>query len=198
MLREKIIMRFNSTIFVRSAIENANGIVHSSPRDLLPIAAAAVAALAVAFTAAPANAANGFKSISISGTDNCLDNATQDAAKLQMWKCSGAQEQNWAQGLNAETSAFTFINQHTGNCITGPEAANGLATMTLCDPAALNQRWTVFYANNPPGSKAGWFQVYRNVASGLCLTTPSSANGTVLRTTTCDSSDINDRWSTRW
>ena len=186
-------MRFNSTIIARARAERAAGNAQYSPRNLLPIAAATVVALVVALAAAPARAEFGFKPIGIARTDNCLDNATQDAAKLQMWKCSGAQEQNWAQEYNSKTSSFTFINQRTGNCITGPASASGPATMAPCDPDAPNQRWTVFYANNP-GS--GWFQVYQNVASGFCLTTPSSANGTVLQTTTCNSSDINDRWST--
>lgn len=186
-------MRSNSTIIARAQAERAAGYAHSAPHDRFPIAAAAAAALLVVLTAAPARAQSGFKPISIARTDNCLDNATQDAAKLQMWKCSGAQEQNWAQGYTTQHGgAFTFINQRTGNCITGPVSASGPATMAPCDPAAPNQVWTVFYANNP-GS--GWFQVYQNVASGLCLSTPSSANGTVLQTTICNSSDINDRWS---
>jgi hypothetical protein len=66
--------------------------------------------------------------------------------------------------------------------------------MAFCDAAATTQQWRVFFADNPLGPPSGWYDVWQNVSSGLCLSTPSVRNGTLLETTPCDPSDQYDRW----
>lgn len=153
---------------------------------------AATATIAVA--GAPAQAA-GFSQINVWNSSHCLDNATENAAKLQMWSCSGGgPQQKWLEGFNTQTGFFTFTNQNTGRCITAPSVGAGTVTMTLCDANATTQQWRVFAADNPLGPPSGWYDVWQNVASGFCLSTPSVANGTLVQTTQCDPSDQNERW----
>ena len=62
-----------------------------------------------------------------------------------------------------------------------------------CNTGDLSQNWQVFAVNNPGGS-AGAYIVWQNMASKLCLTTPSVGNGTLPQAQTCDESDQYDRW----
>lgn len=165
----------------------------SSRRVLSAFVAALLALLAVVVTNAPAQA-SGFSPINVWNSSHCLDNATENAAKLQMWSCSGGSEQKWLEGYNTATGLFTFTNQHTGWCITGPSWGTGTATMAPCNAAASNQQWRVYYADNPYGPPSGWYDVWQNASSGYCLTTPSVGNGTLVQTNVCDPSDQYDRW----
>ncbi|MFF0744774.1 RICIN domain-containing protein [Streptomyces sp. NPDC004111] len=162
-------------------------------RCLYGLVGTAFTVLAVAVTGAPAQAA-GFTPINIWNSTHCLDNATQNASKLQMWSCSGASEQKWLDGFNTQTGLFTFTNQRTGRCITAPASGAGTVTVQFCNAAAATQQWRVFFADNPNGPPSGWYDVWQNVASGLCLSTPSVGNGTLVQTTSCDPSDLYDRW----
>jgi hypothetical protein len=151
---------------------------------------ALLAGTASAAAIAPAQAA-GFTPINIWNSSHCMDNATENAAKVQMWSCNGGSQQNWLEGFNGQT--FTFTNQRTGWCVTAPASGPGAATMAPC-VSAPNQEWIVFFADNPLGPPSGWYDVWQNESSGLCLTTPSVGNGTVLQMTGCDPSDQYDRW----
>lgn len=154
---------------------------------------AMLAMTAVTAAIAPAQAA-GFTPINIWNSSHCMDNATENFAKVQMWSCNGGSQQNWLEGFNPQTGLFTFTNQHTGWCVTAPATGPGTATMATCNPLDPAQQWHVYFADNPLGPPSGWYDVWQNSSSGYCLTTPSVGNGTVLQTTTCDPSDQNDRW----
>jgi hypothetical protein len=165
----------------------------SKRRSLFAVAATLVALLAIAVVATPAQAA-GFTPINVWNSSHCLDNATENAAKLQMWSCSGGSEQRWQEGFNSQTGLFTFINQRTGRCITAPAFWAGTVTMAFCDAAATTQQWRVYAAGNPFGPPSGWYDVWQNVSSGYCLSTPSVGNGTLIQTSVCDPNDQYDRW----
>ncbi|MBT2384324.1 ricin-type beta-trefoil lectin domain protein [Streptomyces sp. ISL-11] len=152
----------------------------------------AMPALSVA-AGAPAQAA-GFSPINVWNSSHCLDNATENATKLQMWSCGSGSEQKWLDGFNTQTRLFTFTNARTGRCITAPASGSGTVTMAFCDAAATTQQWRVFFADNPNGPPSGWYDVWQNASSGLCLSTPSVRNGTLVQTTPCDPSDQYDRW----
>ncbi|MBD0742698.1 hypothetical protein BG418_14580 [Streptomyces sp. CBMA152] len=165
----------------------------SGRRSLLALVTAVFAVLVIAMTGAPAHA-DGFSPINVWNSSHCLDNATENAAKLQMWSCTGGSEQKWLEGFNTQTGLFTFTNQHTGRCITAPASGPGTVVMAFCNAADPTQQWNVFFADNPNGPPSGWYDVWQNASSGLCLSTPSVRNGTLLQTTPCDPSDQYDRW----
>jgi hypothetical protein len=143
---------------------------------------------------APAQAA-GFSQINIWNSGHCLDNAKDNASKLIVWSCSGGgPQQRWHEGFNTQTGLFTFTNENTGRCITAPAAGTGTITMAFCDAAATTQQWRVFAADNPLGPPSGWYDVWQNVSSGFCLTTPSDANDTIVQAWTCEPDDKYDRW----
>ncbi|MEY9997430.1 hypothetical protein ABIE67_009549 [Streptomyces sp. V4I8] len=165
----------------------------STRRRLSVLVTAVLAVLALSVAGAPAQAA-GFSPINVWNSSHCLDNATENAAKLHMWSCTGGSEQKWLAGFNTQTGLFTFTNQRTGRCITAPASGSGTVTMAFCNAAATTQQWRVFFADNPNGPPSGWYQVWQNVSSGLCLSTPSVRNGTLLQATTCDPSHQYYRW----
>jgi hypothetical protein len=166
----------------------------STRRTLLTLVTALLAVLAIGVAATPAQAA-GFSPMKIWHSTHCLDNATQDATRLQMWSCSGATEQTWLDSRNSQTGRYTFTNQRTGRCITAPLFNAGIVTMQFCDASAGNQQWRLFAVDNPTGQPFDYYFVWQSVSSNFCLTTPSVANGTRVQTTTCDPSDQYDRWN---
>ncbi|GGP54240.1 RICIN domain-containing protein [Streptomyces melanogenes] len=162
-------------------------------RSLFALFTVALAMLSVAAVGTPAQAA-GFSPINVWNSTHCLDNATENASKLHMWSCTGGSEQKWLEGFNTQTGLFTFTNQRTGRCITAPAWGSGTVTVEFCNAAATTQQWRVFYADNPNGPPSGWYQVWQNVSSGLCLSTPSVRNDTLLQATACDPSNQYYRW----
>jgi len=167
----------------------------SKRRSLFALVTAALAVSTAALAGGPAQAA-GFSPINVWNSSHCLDNATENAAKLQMWSCTGGPEQRWLEGFNTQTGLFNFRNQNTGRCITAPASGEGTVVMAFCDESNTDptQQWRVYFADNPLGPPSGWFDVWQNVSSGLCLGTPSVANGTRLQTVDCDPSDQYLRW----
>ena len=151
-----------------------------------------LAMLATTAAGAPAQAAPFPTPINVWNTNNCLDNATENAAKVQVWSCNGGSQQKWTEGFNASTSTFFFMNSRTQLCVAAPAGA-GTVTMASCDGSAAEQ-WQVFFADNPLGPPSGWYDVWENFASGLCLATPSLSNGTVLQTAPCTASSLLQRW----
>jgi ricin-type beta-trefoil lectin protein len=156
-----------------------------------PLVIAVLTMAAIAAVGVPAQAQS-FRPINVWKSSHCLDNATENNAKLQMWSCSGHSEQTWLEGFDPQTSLFTFQNGHTNWCINAPGGA-GTVTMAPCD-GSTNQQWRVFFADNPLGPPSGWYDIWQNVASGLCLATPSVANGTLPQMETCDLVDQFFRW----
>ncbi|MFE9597331.1 RICIN domain-containing protein [Streptomyces hokutonensis] len=163
-------------------------------RRVFALVTAVLAILALAWAGGSPAQAAGFTPINVWNSSHCLDNATENAAKLQMWSCTGGAEQKWLEGFNTQTGLFTFTNQNTGRCITAPASGTGTVTMAFCNAAATNQQWRVYFADNPLGPPSGWYDVWQNVSSGYCLSTPSVGNGTLIQTTPCDPSDQYDRW----
>jgi len=165
----------------------------STRRSLMAMVAAVVAMLGLGLAATPAQAA-GFIPINVWHSSHCLDNATESPAKLQMWKCSGGSEQNWKRTYNGATDAYVFINQRSGNCMIAPMFGPGTIWMTsFCNTNDLGQNWHIYAVGNTGGSD-GFYAVWQNMASHLCLTTPSVGNGTLPQAATCDPSDQYDRW----
>lgn len=152
--------------------------------------AGAATAAAIAGTGAPAQAAQDLR-INIWNSNHCLDNATQDDARLQMWKCGGGSEQRWVEELNIETGDFRFHNKNSDFCVTAPEDGPGTITMTRCDPSKVTQLWFVLTSGGDPTNR---YRVWESAWSGLCMTTPSVGDGTLVRATECDPNDQYDRW----
>ncbi|MGH4029618.1 RICIN domain-containing protein [Actinomycetota bacterium Odt1-20B] len=165
-------------------------------RSLFALFTAVPAMLALTVTSTPAHAA-GFTRINIWNSTHCLDNATENYSKLQMWSCGSGSEQKWLEGFNTQTGLFTFTNQRTGRCITAPASGTGTATVQFCNAADPAQQWRVYFADNPNGPPSGWYDVWQNASSGYCLSTPSVGNGTLVRTISCDSSVLYERWHTQ-
>lgn len=161
-------------------------------RSLLALFTGVLAMLVIAVIGTPAQAA-GFSPINVWNSTHCLDNATENSAKLHMVVLGGS-EQKWLEGFNTQTGLFTFTNQRTGRCITAPAWGSGTVTVEFCNAAAPTQQWRVFFADNPNGPPSGWYDVWQNVSSGLCLSTPSVRNGTLLQATACDPSNQYYRW----
>jgi hypothetical protein len=167
----------------------------SKRRSLLALVTAVLAMLAIGVAATPAHAA-GFSPIKIWHSTHCLDNATQNSAKLQMWSCSGASEQNWSASLNTATGRFMVSNQRTALCISAQSFRGFPVIAQPCDPSAANQQWKLRATGSSPTTNADdHYFVWESVATGLCLTTPSVANGTLVQTTECDLSDPYDYWN---
>jgi len=165
----------------------------SKRRSLMAMVAAVVAMLGMGLAATPAQAAS-FTRINVWNSSHCLDNATENSAKLQMWKCGGGSEQNWTRTYNGASGGYVFINQRSGNCMIAPMFGPGTIWMTsFCNTNDLSQNWHVYAVDNPGGS-GGFYFVWQNMASLLCLTTPSVGNGTLPQAATCDPSDQYDRW----
>jgi len=164
----------------------------TATRSLSAAITAFLVLLMVGLTAAPAQA-SGFSPMKILHSSHCLDNATENSAKLQMWSCSGAQEQNWSASLNGN-GTYSFSNQRTGRCITAAIPTDQPATVQNCNSAQRTQQWVLF-ANGNPGGPSDQYFVWQNMDTKLCLTTPSVGNGTLIRTTVCDTSDPYDFWN---
>ncbi|MGH4031735.1 hypothetical protein ACQB60_22695 [Actinomycetota bacterium Odt1-20B] len=86
--------------------------------SLFALVAALLAVLAMAMASAPAQAA-GFTPINVGKSSHCLDNATENASKLDF-----------------QAGLFTFTNARTGRCITAPASGAGTVTVQFCDASA--------------------------------------------------------------
>ncbi|MEV7471466.1 RICIN domain-containing protein [Streptomyces kronopolitis] len=159
----------------------------SKRRALLALVTAALTLPGIALAGAPAQAA-GFNPISIWNSSHCLDNATENAAKLQMWKCTGGPEQKWLLEF-LPGSMYRLVNQNTGRCISGAAAAHPGLWMDECSLLPDRQKWRIFYEE-----PRGLFKVWQNVSDGLCMTTRSVADGTQPQTTACNPSAAYERW----
>jgi hypothetical protein len=131
------------------------------------------------------------------GNGKCVDNALEDAAKIQIWSCVNGDphdplpegmEQMWTieLGLDASGSvAFQIRNRFTRRCIMGSDELFNFVAAEDCSNDYTE--WRVIYEND---STSGWYQVLQNTRSGQCLdlTNNSSVNGTPLREARCDRS----------
>lgn len=154
----------------------------SKRRSLFALVSVLLTTLAVATVAVPAQAA-GFSRMNIWNSTHCLDNATEDDTKLQMWNCGSGSEQKWNKIYNSDYGVYMLSNQHTGRCMTAPLWMPGTATMVECDTADWTQQWYIYHVED---TWAGRYYVWQNAGNGYCLSTPSVANGTLVQTIECD------------
>ncbi|MER5635462.1 ricin-type beta-trefoil lectin domain protein [Kitasatospora sp. NPDC002227] len=156
-------------------------------RTALSLTVAALTVSALALTGAPAQA-DGATNIRVLNSRHCLDNATENEAKLQMWTCGGGNEQMW-QTEDMGGGLFRFNNEWSNRCITAPSwPAVGQITMGDCYPSLSTQLWRR-YATGPSG-----MVMWQSAYSGECMTTPSVANGTAVLAQTCETTDQYDWW----
>ncbi|GAA1366591.1 hypothetical protein ACFPK5_06635 [Streptomyces beijiangensis] len=66
--------------------------------------------------------------------------------------------------------------------------------MAYCNAGSTAQQWRVYSADNPTTPPAGWYDVWQNVSSGYCPSTPGVGNSTLVRTIPCDASVQYERW----
>jgi len=157
-------------------------------------ASSAVMAVPAMVVSGGAAHATGFTSIRVNGSTHCLDNATENADKIQMWNCTGGAEQKWFPEFNASTNSFSIVNQSTGSCVTTPYPNGpGPLVMLFC-LGSTSQQWNIIFTSVPHGQTSGGYSVWQNVESGLCLSTDSVANGTVPRTWPCDVGAQYEQW----
>jgi hypothetical protein len=67
--------------------------------------------------------------------------------------------------------------------MTAPVWDPGTVTMVDCDSSDYAQEWLVYHVED---TWAGRYYVWQHAASGNCLSTPSVANGTLIRAIECD------------
>ncbi|GAA0760647.1 ricin-type beta-trefoil lectin domain protein [Ideonella azotifigens] len=162
-----------------------------APSRVLCALATGVAAAALTLAGTPARAA-GYTNIRVWNTTHCLDNATDNASKLQMWSCDSGSDEKWLKIYNSQLGSFRFINQRTGRCITAPSSGGAAITMKDCDLQALNQEWTVYYSDH---TSTGWYYMWQSASlSGYCLNTDSVGNGTVITSQGCNLADQYQHW----
>lgn len=151
-----------------------------------------LAALGVALAGAPAQAA-GDVQISVLGENSCLDNDTTNPGRLQMWTCTGGDEQRWIEVVNQATGKVVFVNKRfTNRCITAPQGA-GQVVMNLCT-SGDTQQWTLLRQTTPPDEPFAVYDLFVST-SGLCLWTDSVRRGTVPEMAGCDGvNSFNERW----
>jgi hypothetical protein len=158
----------------------------SKRRGLAGLFIAGLATLGLSLTGAAAQASTvSFNPVSIAGSSHCLDNATENAARLQMWSCTGGSEQNWLEVFSNATGTIEFLNQHTGWCATAPATGTGTVVMAPCNAANRAQQWRAG-ANGNVGGSSGSYNVWVNASSLNCLSTRSVAPGTLVQTSACN------------
>jgi hypothetical protein len=166
----------------------------SKRRALIGLLVAGVAAAGFSVAGGAAAQASVSNPIRIAGSSHCLDNATENAAKLQMWSCTGGNEQNWTDDYDSANNAYRFRNLRSGLCIVGVPRGTGTVGMSLCSTNILAEEWRPVVSGDLGGSN-GSYNIWVNASSGACLSTPSVGNGTLVQTTTCDFySDPYYRW----
>lgn len=155
------------------------------------IAAGLTMALAT-MVATPAQASSSFSNVNRLNTTQCLDSATEDDSKLQMWHCDSGNDEQWLFLLSNDQGGYKFVNQRTGLCATSPTNWGQAVTMKACEGAAANQLWYV-YRTLYDVSATAW----RNGASSYCLWSHGASNGTVLVVGNCEANDTGLYWQKR-
>jgi hypothetical protein len=169
---------------------------------LLLLFAAVLSTLVVAAPAGPASAATGpffYRTMQArqSWLDNdpssqCIDVQSENNVNVQLWRCSGAVEQDWRFEFFTNSGGvdwYRIINRKTQWCL--GISGNSLnlsapAVMSPCqfDTQHLSQLWsfTSFFIGNDP-----WTTVH-NLWSGYCLDARgnATANRTVIQQYQCN------------
>jgi hypothetical protein len=172
-LAKRVILFASSAVMALPAIAVSGGAAHADQPPFPPV------------------------TVRVWGSSHCIDNATQNAETLQMWNCTGGPEQKWADtpdSINGVgTGTFSLVNQNTGYCMDAPAQGDGTVVMGPCTSSST-QQWTTLFAANPSPFTNGSYAVIQNVSSEQCLNTNSVANGTLLRTWPCDTTDHYQKW----
>jgi len=177
-------MSIESTIAAATKIEPSRG------QPGFAFAAGLTMALA-SLVATPAQASSAFSNVNRLYTNQCLDSATENDSKLQMWHCDGGNDEQWLF-LSDNQGGYKFINQRTGRCATSPTGWGQAVTMKPCEAAAANQLWYVYQTLYDVSATA-----WRNGASNFCLWSRGDANGAVLVIGNCEASDTGLYWQKR-
>lgn len=129
----------------------------------------------------------------------CIDVQSQNGHVLQLWHCSGASEQTWAQGYSTTNHWFQFRDQHFGHCIGAihtDQTVTGELAAHLCTPlddATPWDKWGVEYAFND----GHWYQVWYNLGdANKCLARlGGTRNGTAIGLLPCDRTSPAQQWT---
>jgi hypothetical protein len=164
------------------------------------VAAALFAATAILATGASAQAST-WREIPNYVNHQCLDNATDESLRLQIWNCTGGSEQQWQDVWYSDTTdyyhdgTFQLQNSWEGHCMDVPDPDDFVPTVRMgaCSYYDDTQFWKVYYENN---TGSGWYQVIQNLYVGWCLELSgnSSSNGTLLQLAPCDASNPAQQW----
>lgn len=169
-------------------------------RRWLTSAATALLVMATILTAGSAARADSWHTIPNYVNHKCLDNATDEPLRLQIWKCTGGSEQQWQTVWYFDADyyhngTFQLQNRWEGHCMTVPRPDDfvPIVRMGACFYYTYTQFWRVYYANNAGN---GWYQVIQNLYTGWCLelSDNSSANGTLLHLAYCDANNPAQQW----
>jgi hypothetical protein len=173
-----------------------------TPRTIISVLAVTVlASLAAVAVGGPAQADVQSEEVrNYNGTQRCLDMRIQDHRTVQLWSCSGAQEQRWIhvfRDLTTDTPYAKFVNLRDNVCLESPILGDPGENVFVapCRDSEL-QGWRVFYAFNPSTGGKGWYQVWQNMANFLCLYLPDnrSQNGNRIEVHACDKTDPAQQW----
>ncbi|MGZ4619561.1 MAG: hypothetical protein ACXV5Q_12365 [Frankiaceae bacterium] len=132
----------------------------------------------------------------------CIDVQSQNGHVLQLWHCSGASEQTWAQNNDRANEWFEFRDKHFGHCIAAVHttdqggAVTGELNARLCTPLDDQtpwDKWKVQYAFND----GHWYQVWYNLGdANKCLARlGGTANGTRIGLLPCDHRSPAQQWT---
>ena len=162
---------------------------------LVILASALLATLSLVPVAGTAQAVT-LKQEKVWATNQCLDNAAEDAHRMQVWTCNGGTTQAWEEIFDPAAGTFSFKNARSKMCL-AVTGFNLVVEGQTCTGSS-SQKWTVFFADNPLGPPTGWYDVWKNVLTGLCLFVPNPnlPNGTGIETTDCNAGTAAQRWHT--
>jgi hypothetical protein len=178
-------------------------------RKLFGVTLAAVAVAVAAFaggTAAQAQGPPQYKKMTNIWTNKCLDVRTQDnalaqGARIQQWRCSGADEQQfalWYVGINyAGIDVWQLKAKRSGLCMTPPNNASGVGVQMVQQTCAIgpndwNARgalWLLTIREHRSDGRMDF--VFFNNWSKLCLDLSggSSSDGAKIQQYTCNGTD---------
>ncbi|MFC7247132.1 RICIN domain-containing protein [Catellatospora aurea] len=161
---------------------------------------AALASLAVAFSAGPAAAAvveSQPRPIHAYSSGKCVDLRTQDDVTIQLYSCHGGSNQQWISWFyepghdpaNPTRHAFVFKSKANGKCIVamdgdgvggGTDLVRAVSGLACAQTGAMWEVIHEFYAGRT-------YSVLRSLRTGRCLElrNNSSANNTIIRQVPC-------------
>lgn len=149
------------------------------------IVAAGLVAVAASLAALPAQASGVFSNINRLNSTQCLDSATENDSKLQMWHCDSGDDEQWL-AFRAANGKNLLVNRRNGMCVTAPGGVGHAVTLQLCNSDAPNQQWSG--VTGPSASR------WMNIAARGCLWAQNPQNRAALVLGDCGASDLRLYW----